>query len=101
MSAARRIADGELLTTDLRPEGENEPVQVLRAVQSMQQSLRSMVRAIGEAAGKLGDSAAHLSGATQQERLAADGAGDIGRMVGPIREVTEGIENSAQSARTG
>jgi methyl-accepting chemotaxis protein len=140
LSAVRRIADGDL-TTDLRPEGESEPAQVLRAVQSMQQSLRGMVRTIGEATGKLGDSAAHLSGATQQVRLASDsqaelaaamaasleelstsithvselsneardashvagehasdGAGDIGRMVGQIREVTEGIESSAQRA---
>jgi len=140
LSAVRRIADGDL-TTDLRPEGESEPAQVLRAVQSMQQSLRGMVRTIGEATGKLGDSAAHLSGATQQVRLAsdsqaelaaamaasleelstsithvselsneardasqvagehaADGAGDIGRMVGQMREVTEGIESSAQRA---
>ena len=140
LSAVRRIADGDL-TVDLRPEGESEPAQVLRAVQSMQQSLRNMVLAIGEATGRLSDSAAHLSGATQQVRLASDsqaelaasmaasleelstsithvselsdearnascvagehasaGAGDIGTMVGQIREVTDGIESSAQRA---
>jgi methyl-accepting chemotaxis protein len=140
LAAVRRIADGDL-STDLRPEGESEPAQLLRAVQSMQLSLRGMVRAIGDATGRLGDSAAHLSGATQQVQLASesqaelatamaasleelstsithvselsneardaaqvagrhasDGAGDIGRMVGQIREVTEGIERSAQRA---
>lgn len=140
LAAVKRISAGDL-TQDVRAEGNSELAQLLREVQSMQNALRTMVRAIGDATGKLGQSAQHLSGATQQVRASADsqaelaasmaasleemstsithvselsaeassesgvaghhaslGAGDIGRMVDQIRQVTEGIEQSAARA---
>jgi len=140
LAAVKRIAAGDL-TQDVRAEGNSELAQLLREVQSMQNALRTMVRAIGDATGRLGQSAQHLSGATQQVRASADsqaelaasmaasleemstsithvselsaeassesgvaghhaalGAGDIGRMVDQIRQVTEGIEQSAARA---
>lgn len=140
LSAVKRIAAGDL-TRDVRAEGNSEMARLLREVQSMQNALRAMVRAIGDATGKLGQSAQHLSSATQQVRASADsqaelaasmaasleemstsithvselsaeassesgvaghhaslGAGDIGRMVDQIRQVTEGIEQSAARA---
>ena len=96
LAAVKRISAGDL-TQDVRAEGNSELAQLLREVQSMQNALRNMVRAIGEATGKLGQSAQHLSGATQQVRASADSQAELAAsMAASLEEMSTSITHVSE-----
>lgn len=96
LAAVKRIAAGDL-TRDVHAEGNSELAQLLREVQSMQNALRNMVRAISEATGKLGQSAQHLSGATQQVRASADSQAELAAaMAASLEEMSTSITHVSE-----
>jgi methyl-accepting chemotaxis protein len=98
VTAAEFVAKGDL-THDIRVEGKDEVTRLLRALQQMQNNLRSTLSLIGSSASQLASAATELNSVTEDShRGLHQQNAEIEQAATAVNEMTSAVEEVARNA---
>jgi methyl-accepting chemotaxis protein len=98
VSAAEFVAKGDL-THDIRVEGKDEVTRLLRALQQMQNNLRSTLSLIGSSASQLASAATELNSVTEDShRGLHQQNAEIEQAATAVNQMTSAVEEVARNA---
>ncbi len=98
VAAAEFVAKGDL-THDIRVEGNDEVTRLLRALQQMQNNLRSTLSLIGSSASQLASAATELNSVTEDShRGLHQQNAEIEQAATAVNEMTSAVEEVARNA---
>lgn len=98
VTAAEFVAKGDL-TRDIRVEGKDEVTRLLRALQQMQNNLRSTLSLIGSSASQLASAATELNSVTEDSHRGLHQQNtEIEQAATAVNEMTSAVEEVARNA---
>ncbi|WP_459178088.1 methyl-accepting chemotaxis protein [Pseudomonas lurida] len=100
VSIAEQVAKGDL-TVKIVVEGQDEPAQLLRALETMQSDLRETIHQITDSSNQLASAAEELSAVTEEStRALHEQNGEIEQAATAVNQMTAAVDEVARNAIT-